>query len=267
MPSPLPPQAELSPGQSRYGALAGALKARIVAGEWGPGSALPAEQTLANHHGVALGTLRQALALLVDAGLVDRVHGKGTFVRAGLGSAPMLRFFRFGSTSAGVSADSNPELPSSRILSRRVATPPAAVRQALGLAARVDASVTSTPDTTPGSALQLRRVRALGGVPRLVETIWLALPACAALQDSDTTTWGDLLYPLLARACGVHVQRATDQIGFGQLNAADATCLQLPTGHPCATVQRLAYDLAGRCVEWRSTRGDANAFQYTVSIT
>ena len=273
---PPPLQAAAPPGQSRYGALAGALRARIVAGEWPPGSALPAEQALATHHGVALGTLRQALALLVDAGLVDRVHGKGTFVRAGLGGAPMLRFFRFGSTGAGVSNQVNTEVPSSRILSRRVATPPALVRQALGLAdvagriAARDAGAlnkgTSSNDA-PATALQLRRVRSLNGVPRLVETIWLALPACAALQHSDTATWGDLLYPLLARACGVHVQRATDQIGFGQLNTADAACLQLPTGHPCANVQRLAYDLAGHCVEWRSTRGDANAFQYTVSIT
>jgi DNA-binding transcriptional MocR family regulator len=46
-------------------------------------------------HGVALGTLRQALALLVAEGLLERQHGRGTFVRAGLGGASMLRFFRF----------------------------------------------------------------------------------------------------------------------------------------------------------------------------
>jgi len=32
-------------------------------------------------------------------------------------------------------------------------------------------------------------------------------------------------------------------------------------------VQRRAYDLAGRCIECRTTSGDANAFHYTVSIT
>jgi len=35
------------PGQSRYGALAAAMRARIVAGEWPPGSTIPSEQTLA----------------------------------------------------------------------------------------------------------------------------------------------------------------------------------------------------------------------------
>ena len=34
-------------GLSRYGALAAALRARVVSGEWPPGSALPAESLLA----------------------------------------------------------------------------------------------------------------------------------------------------------------------------------------------------------------------------
>jgi GntR family transcriptional regulator len=74
-----------APGQSRYGWLAASLRARITQGEWVPGTALPAEAALAREHGVALGTLRQALALLVAEGLLERQHGRGTFVRAGLG--------------------------------------------------------------------------------------------------------------------------------------------------------------------------------------
>ena len=74
-----------APGQSRYGWLAASLRARITRGEWVPGTALPAEAALAREHGVALGTLRQALALLVAEGLLERQHGRGTFVRAGLG--------------------------------------------------------------------------------------------------------------------------------------------------------------------------------------
>ena len=235
-----------TPGQSRYGALADALRQRIVVGEWAPGVALPAEQLLASQHGVALGTLRQALALLVEQGLVDRVHGKGTFVRAGLAGAPMLRFFRFEHGQA--------EVPASRILARELKPAPAAVATSLGL-------------DKGEQALHLRRLRSLGGVPRLVEDIWLPLPRCAALQNLDTALWGDLLYPLMATACGVHVHRAVDAIAFGELHAADARQLKLPTGHPCALVHRRAFDLAGQCVEHRTTRGDAHAFHYTVSIT
>lgn len=238
--------ATLPTGLSRYGALAAALRGRITGGHWPPGTALPAEQALAAEHGVALGTLRQALAVLADEGLVERRHGRGTFVRAALAGAPMLRFFRFGERSG--------EVPASRIVSRQAAPAPVAVAAALGLLA-------GTP------ALRLRRVRSVGGVPRLLEELWLPLPLFSALASGDPADWGDLLYPCFAERCGVHVHRAVDEIRFGQLNAADARALKLPAGHACAVVQRQAYDLSGRCVEWRVTRGDAAAFRYTVSIT
>lgn len=240
---------EQPPGQSRYGALAAALRQRIIAGEWQPGSALPAEQTLAGQHGVALGTMRQALALLVEQRLIERIHGRGTFVRAGLSGAPMLRFFRFGDGS-GANVG---EMPKSRIASRQTLPASDAVAHMLGL--------------TPGDpVLRLKRLRLLDGVPRLTEEIWLALPLCAALQSGDTADWGELLYPHMAVVCGVHVHRVVDRISFGQLGAADAKALQLPTTHPCAIVQRQAFDLSGRCIEWRNSRGDAHAFHYTVSI-
>ena len=35
---------------------------------------------VAAEHGVALGTMRRALDLLADQGLVERIHGRGTFV-------------------------------------------------------------------------------------------------------------------------------------------------------------------------------------------
>ena len=234
------------PGQSRYAALAGAMRARIVAGEWPPGSAIPAEQTLAAEHGVALGTMRRALELLSEQGLVERVHGRGTFVRQGLSGAPMLRFFRFGGRDG--------EAPRSRILARDVLATPTEASQALG--------------TGPGEpALRLKRLRSLDGQPVLYEEIWLPLPLFVPLAEGDPAGWGELLYPLFAERCGVHVHRAIDTIGFGSLGGGVARTLRLPAGHPCARVQRRAYDLAGRCIECRTTSGDANAFHYTVSIT
>jgi GntR family transcriptional regulator len=97
---------EPDPGQSRYAAVAEALRQRIVNGEWPPGTAMPSETSLASDHGVALGTLRQALALLSEQGLIERRHGKGTFVRSGLAGAPMLRFFRFGAGDGVKDTDS-----------------------------------------------------------------------------------------------------------------------------------------------------------------
>lgn len=237
---------EREPGQSRYAALAAALRARVLAGEWPPGSALPAEQTLAVEHGVALGTMRRALELLVEQGLIERIHGRGTFVRAGLTGATMMRFFRFG--------DGDGAVPQSRILSRQTVAAPAEAAAAFGIG-------------RGEPVLRLKRLRSLDGRPCLLEDIWLPLPDFAALAEGDAADWGDLLYPLYAQRCGVRVHRAVDEIRFETLGAGEARALALPAGHPCARVTRLAFDLAGRCVERRITRGDAHAFRYTVSIT
>jgi GntR family transcriptional regulator len=177
---------------------------------------------------------------------VERIHGRGTFVRQGLGGAPMLRFFRFGAAAT--------EPPASRILARDALAAPAEVARVLGCG-------------TGEQVLRLKRLRSVGKQPALHEEIWLPLPLFAALSQGSPAGWGDLLYPLFAERCGVHVHRAVDTIGFGNLGAAHARALRLPAGHPCARVQRQAFDLSGRCVEWRTTLGDANAFHYTVSIT
>ena len=234
-------------GQSRYGWLAASLRARITQGEWPPGAALPAEAALAREHGVALGTIRQAIALLVADDLLERRHGRGTFVRAGLGGASMLRFFRFRQ------GDDLTETPASRIVWRRVMLADAHVADALG-----------QPAGAP--VLELLRVRSMGGNPRLLEHLWLALPACEALAASDTTTWDDLLYPMIQRVCGVTVHRAEDALSFGQLDTEQAAYLGLAPGHPCVRVDRRAFDIGGQRIELRTTLGDAHAFHYTAQV-
>jgi len=248
-PAPAPPDAapQPLPGQSRYGWLAAGLRARITQGEWPPGAALPAEAALAKEHGVALGTLRQALALLVDQGLLERRHGRGTFVRGGLDGASMLRFFRFRHAGDLQAA------PRSAIRARAVVPASAAAAEALGL-----------PAGAP--VLTLERLRSLDGRPVLLERITLPLPLFAPLAESDPAGWDDLLYPMFQRVCGVTVHRAEDQLGFALLSAADAALLGLPAGHPGAQVQRRAFDLAGRCIELRHTQGDALAFAYTAQV-
>lgn len=57
------------------------LSAAIVA-EYRPGDQLPAEPALAAAYGVSRATMREALQSLAAIGLVQRVHGVGTFVAA-----------------------------------------------------------------------------------------------------------------------------------------------------------------------------------------
>jgi DNA-binding GntR family transcriptional regulator len=61
--------------------LAAILRAQIESGELQPGRVMPSETTLMQEHGLARGTVRKAIDALVSEGLVNRVQGRGTFVR------------------------------------------------------------------------------------------------------------------------------------------------------------------------------------------
>jgi GntR family transcriptional regulator len=56
------------------------IEARIRSGELRPGARLRSERELAEHYGVAYGTIRRATGVLRERGLIKTVHGRGTFV-------------------------------------------------------------------------------------------------------------------------------------------------------------------------------------------
>ena len=63
-----------------YVQLAAILRERIKAGELPPGRALPSETTLMQEHGLARETVRKAVRVLRDEGLVQIVQGRGVYV-------------------------------------------------------------------------------------------------------------------------------------------------------------------------------------------
>lgn len=65
-----------------YRQLAGILREQIESGKITPGDPLPSETTLQQEYGIARGTIRRAIELLRDQGLVVTVQGRGTFVKA-----------------------------------------------------------------------------------------------------------------------------------------------------------------------------------------
>ena len=62
-----------------YVQVADDLAGRISRGELA--GRLPAERDLASEYGVAYGTIRRAMEVLRERGLVESVHGRGTFVK------------------------------------------------------------------------------------------------------------------------------------------------------------------------------------------
>jgi GntR family transcriptional regulator len=61
--------------------LAAEILADIRAQGLEPGARLRSERELASGYGVAYQTLRKAMKVLAERGIVESVHGQGTYVR------------------------------------------------------------------------------------------------------------------------------------------------------------------------------------------
>ncbi len=81
---PGPGAGAAAPGVARrhpYQRIADTLRERIAQGAYLPGDQLPSESQFCDEFRVSPMTLRRALAVLVDEGLVSAEQGRGTFVR------------------------------------------------------------------------------------------------------------------------------------------------------------------------------------------
>ena len=144
-------------------------------------------------------------------------------------------------------------MPQSRILQRDVAQPPSAVASALRL-----------PRDEP--AIHLSRLRLIEGTPLLAEEIWLPRERFEPLLALGLEEFGDLLYPLYEEHCGQVVVSAEETLTVELAKPLHARLLKHQPGAPLIVIERLAFDLEHRAIEWRRSRGPADRFHYHVDI-
>jgi DNA-binding GntR family transcriptional regulator len=65
---------------STYSKITEDLHRRILDGRLKPGDRMPSEMELVREYGVSRWTVREAMAVLMQVGLIETVHGKGRFV-------------------------------------------------------------------------------------------------------------------------------------------------------------------------------------------
>jgi len=75
-----------------YHEIADIIAERIRKEAYAPGSKLPPERMMADEFGVERTTLRRALSLLIDRGLIQKKTGIGSFVRESMAAAPLISF-------------------------------------------------------------------------------------------------------------------------------------------------------------------------------
>lgn len=85
---------------TKHQQLSEVLRRELVRGDLKPGDAMPSQNVLAEQHNVSVTTVREALSALAEQGFIERIQGKGTFVKQFDLHRPVARARQIGLVSA-----------------------------------------------------------------------------------------------------------------------------------------------------------------------
>jgi GntR family transcriptional regulator len=211
------------------------LRRRLDAGEFT--DAFPGEMDLCDEYGVSRHTVREALRVLRDEGVVVAARGR----------APKL------------ATDDPIEQPLGALYSLFASVEATGVAQhsiVRRLDTRADAHIAirlGLEESTP--LVYLERLRLADGQPLAHDRVWLPAEVAAPLLDADFTHTA--LYGELATRCGVRLTGGEERLRAVMPSRPERALLDLASDEAAFAIERIG--LAGRRrLEWRTTliRGD-----------
>jgi GntR family transcriptional regulator len=205
---------------------------------------LPSENQLAATFGVSRMTARKALVELEAEGLVERIRGKGTYVKK---SDPAMGYFIVQPSRRH--AETLEVAYTTRVLElRSLEKPPPMVAKRLAYS---------------GMTILARRLHCFDGKPVRYEIRHLRGDLCGSILFEDLETVS--IHELLVDRLDLPLTRVWQRITAETLDAETAAVLEEPVGHPAFHILRTTYthDTPVTCVEY-FIRGEL-AFEDTFS--
>lgn len=225
--------------ETKYGKIAEVLRQRCASME--DGQQLPAEKELAVEFDVSVMTLRRALDLLEQDGIVRRVLGRGTFVqRKIVAKGGVLRSFSDDMRMRGLA-------PSSRLIGIEIAVADEEVHKDLHLGAQEQ-------------VISLERLRLADGEPMCLETAHLSARFASLIETGGLE---GSLHELLASQ-GHVLESAVRRIRAVAADERQAVLLGLKAGDPVLRIVQVFHDSKGvaiqrSCAFYRADRYEAFA--------
>lgn len=212
----------------------------INAGRLADGERLPPERDYAESLGISVGTLRKALAQLVDKGLLERVQGSGNYIRAKADVQAVYAFFRVELLEGG-------GLPTAQVLDVARVKKPA------------DLPVFGRSD----EAHRIRRLRRLNKVPAILEEIWLDASYAPTMAREDLS---ESLYLYYRDRLGLTIHRAEDRMSVAPVPDWAPAEFGLDAGVPTLLASRISFDHDGNRAEVSRGWIDTNVATYVARL-
>lgn len=225
-----------------YYQLAEHLKEQIHAKELAIGAQIPPERELAQQMGVSRMTARQAVAYLVNEGLLEVKPGVGTFVAHPKLTHNALQLAGFSAAMARLGSR-----VTSAVLRQDINLPPKRIAEQLHLG----------PDEPVVTIVRLRQV---DQTPLLLETSHLPAGRCPGLEKADLAAAS--LYALLETNYHLTVYHATQTLEATTISAYEQALFSLEAGTAMLLVEGVTYDQQEQPFEYFKAvyRGDRFKF-------
>ncbi len=220
----------------KYIQLSEMLIREIAAGRLADGSRLPPEREMAEDLGVAVGTLRKALADVEVKGLLHRVQGSGNYVQHRPAVESVYAFFRLELLKGG-------GLPTADVLSVDRLAKPDGFAQLGG----------------HKEGHRIRRLRSLDGVLIALEEIWLD----AGQRDQiSISALSESLYHFYRHELGLVIASVEDRIGVDVVPDWSPTAFHLNAGEVTGYIERVSWTATKEPAEFSRTWYDASRANY-----
>lgn len=236
-----------APGVPLYREVKRLLMDALIAGEWRPGTALPAERVLADRFEVAIGTLRKAVDDLVQENILVRQQGRGTFVATHSRERYQFQFFHV------VDRGGHREYPHVRLIDFRK-----------GRAADEEAAALRI--ARGGPVFRIKNLLAMRGAPVDVDRITLAQQRFPGLTDRQLRERPGTLYQLYQTAFGITVVRSAERLRAVGADEDAARLLGVDPGSPLLEIRRVAFTYADDPVEFRLSVVNTTDHDYVTDL-
>jgi GntR family transcriptional regulator len=210
----------------RYQQIAADLRTRVASGQYEEGKQLPSEAALAAGYQCGVPTLRNALELLQAEGLLEKLHGRGNYVRRA--SAQRLTYTH----------------------DRRAASNTAPRVDVTDHQHRAERELPALLDVAPGSSVtEYRFISHDQGTPQALARVYVPAAVGPVHPPQDgASPWGDDVRRQLV-SDGVRLARTTERVTARFPAADEAEWLRISARAPVLVIERITHDSTGRVVE------------------
>jgi DNA-binding GntR family transcriptional regulator len=229
-----------------YVQVASQLEKQVRRGKWQPGEKIISERELMELGSISRATVRQAIGSLVQAGVLEKIQGAGTFVKQPKIEQPVNVAYSFSQQLSQLGLKLEDKLLNRDLL---VASDDLAEQLQIRKKSKV---------------IYLHRLRLIDGEPFMISKAYVPYSLCPDLLGDKLET---SLYSLLVERYGLPIVHATDKIESLSADKETNRRLKLSTNTPILFVERLAYTTGERVLHLglNYIRGDRCFFRIDLS--